>query len=149
MMNSEIVTAIAEGIRITVVVFDNHGYQSIKDLATSVGVPQFGNELRFRDTTANRLSGGYVPVDFRKHAEAMGANAILARTADEIRAAIAAARTSDRITVIHVPVSPEHRAPGYEGWWDVPPAEVSGQDGPRAARARYEEARTRQRPDLA
>lgn len=149
MMNSEIVTAVAEGIRITVVVFDNHGYQSIKDLAASTGVPQFGNELRFRDTAGNRLSGDYVPVDFRKHAEAMGANAILARTPDEIRAAIAAARSSDRITVIHVPVSPELRAPGYEGWWDVPPAAVSGQPGIRDARARYDKARARQRSDLA
>ena len=149
MLNSEIVTAVAEGIRITVVVFDNHGYQSIKDLATSVGVPQFGNELRFRDRQRGRLSGGYVPIDFRKHAESMGANAILARTADEIRAAIDAARASDRITVIHVPVSPTHRAPAYEGWWDVPPAEVSDQEGIRAARGRYDEARVRQRQDLA
>jgi 3D-(3,5/4)-trihydroxycyclohexane-1,2-dione acylhydrolase (decyclizing) len=79
----------------------------------------------------------------------MGANAILARTPGEIRDAIGAARTSDRITVIHVPVSPEHRAPGYEGWWDVPPAEVSEQPGPRDARARYEDERPRQRTDLA
>ena len=39
MLNSEIVTAVAEGIRMTVVVFDNHGYQCIKDLAWSVGMP--------------------------------------------------------------------------------------------------------------
>jgi 3D-(3,5/4)-trihydroxycyclohexane-1,2-dione acylhydrolase (decyclizing) len=149
MMNSEIVTAVAEGIRITVVVFDNHGYQSIKDLAASTGVPQFGNELRFRDAKQGRLSGDYVPIDFRQHAASMGANAILARTPEEIRAAIAAARASDRITVIHVPVSPELRAPGYEGWWDVPPAAVSGQAGIRDARARYDGARARQRSELA
>src|SRR5262245_37917049 len=125
MMNSEIVTAVAEGIPITIVLFDNHGFQSIKDLAASTGVPQFGNELRFRDKARNRLTGHYVPVDFRAHAEAMGAEAFLARTADEIRDAIAAARSSGRVTLIHVPVSPLLRAPGYEGWWDVPPSEVS------------------------
>jgi 3D-(3,5/4)-trihydroxycyclohexane-1,2-dione acylhydrolase (decyclizing) len=139
---------VAEGIRITVVVFDNHGYQCIKDLAASVGVPQFGNELRFRDTARNRLTGGYVPVDYRKHAEAMGANAVLARTAEEIRAAVAAAREADRITVIHVPVSPDKRAPGYEGWWDVPPAATSTQDGVRSARERYEQDVARQRKEL-
>ena len=149
MMNSEIVTAIAEGIKVTVVVFDNHGFQSIKDLAATTGVPQFGNELRYRDPARNRLSGGYVPVDFRKHAESMGANAILARTPGEVRAAIEAARTADRITVIHVPVSPELRVPGYEGWWDVPPATVSEQPDIRDARARYDEAQARQRSDLA
>ena len=68
MLNSEIVTAVAEGIRITVVVFDNHGFQCIKDLAASVGIAQFGNELRYRDPKRNRLSGGYVPVDYKKHA---------------------------------------------------------------------------------
>ncbi len=149
MLNSEIVTAVAEGIRITVVVFDNHGYQCIKDLAWSCGVPQFGNELRFRDPATNRLTGGYIPVDFAKHAEAMGAIGVTARTEREIRDAIAAARTADRTTVIHVYVSPDKRAPGYESWWDVPPAEVSGSGLVVAARARYERAVALQREELA
>ncbi|HEY5436105.1 MAG TPA: 3D-(3,5/4)-trihydroxycyclohexane-1,2-dione acylhydrolase (decyclizing), partial [Candidatus Limnocylindrales bacterium] len=148
MLNSEIVTAVAEGIRITVVVFDNHGFQCIKDLAASVGIVQFGNELRFRDPKRNRLTGGYVPVDFKKHAESMGALAFYARTEDEIRAAIAAARDADRITVIHVAVSADKRAPGYEGWWDVPPAEVSTHDTVNAARERYETAVENQRREL-
>jgi 3D-(3,5/4)-trihydroxycyclohexane-1,2-dione acylhydrolase (decyclizing) len=150
MLNSEIVTAVAEGIRITVVVFDNHGYQCIKDLAASCGVTtQFGNELRFRDPARNRLTGDYIPVDFAKHAEAMGAIGVFARTEQELRAAIAAARVADRITVIHVPVSPDKRAPGYEGWWDVPPAQVSAQGDVQSARERYETALVRQRVELA
>ena len=148
MLNSEIVTAVAEGIRITVVVFDNHGFQCIKDLAASVGVQQFGNELRFRDPGRNRLTGPYVPVDYRKHAESMGALGLYAATESEIRAAIETARAADRITVIHVPVSPDKRAQGYEGWWDVPPAEVSGQEGVRSARREYEAAVTLQRREL-
>ena len=149
MLNSEIVTAVAEGIRITIVVFDNHGFQCIKDLAWSCGVPQFGNELRFREAATGRLTGGYIPVDFAKHAEAMGAIGVTARTEQEIRDAIAVARTADRTTVIHVLVSPDKRAPGYESWWDVPPAEVSGSDLVVAARARYEQAAALQREELA
>jgi 3D-(3,5/4)-trihydroxycyclohexane-1,2-dione acylhydrolase (decyclizing) len=148
MLNSEIVTAVAEGVKFTVVVFDNHGYQCIKDLAWNVGVPQFGNELRFRDPERNRLTGGYVPVDFAKHAEAMGALGIFARTPDEIRSAIVAARAADRVTVIHVPVSPDKRAPGYEGWWDVPPAAVSASTTVNAARAKYDTAIEKQREEL-
>src|SRR4029079_3180920 len=121
MLNSEIVTGVAERIAITIVVFDNHGYQCIKDLAWNVGVPQFGNELRFRDPTTNRLDGDYIPIDFAKHAEAMGAVGITAYTPDEIQAAVDTARTVDRPTVIHVLVSPDKRVPGYESWWDVPP----------------------------
>ena len=149
MLNSEIVTAVAEGLRITVVIFDNHGYQCIRDLQMGVGVPAFGNELRFRESAGNRLTGGYVPVDFQKHAEAMGALSIFARTEAEIRDALARARVADRITVITVPVSPDKRAPGYEGWWDVPPAATSAQDGVRDARERYEAAVANQRRELA
>jgi 3D-(3,5/4)-trihydroxycyclohexane-1,2-dione acylhydrolase (decyclizing) len=150
MLNSEIVTAVAEGLSIAVVVFDNHGFQCIKDLAANVGVTtQFGNELRFRDPDRNRLSGGYVPVDFAKHAEAMGAIGVTARTEQEIRDALAAARSASRPTVIHVHVSPDKRVPGYEGWWDVPPAAASDQADVHAARAEYERNVARQRRELA
>jgi 3D-(3,5/4)-trihydroxycyclohexane-1,2-dione acylhydrolase (decyclizing) len=148
MLNSEIVTAVAEGIRMTVVVFDNHGYQCIKDLAWSCGIPQFGNELRYRESGTGRLTGGYIPVDFAKHAEAMGAIGVTAHTEQELRDAIAAAQNADRVTVIHVLVSPDKRAPGYEAWWDVPPAEVSSSDLVVAARARYEQAVELQREEL-
>ena len=148
MLNSEIVTAVGEGLKLTIVVFDNHGYQCIKDLAWNVGVPQFGNELRFRETGTGRLSGGFIPVDYAKHAEAMGALGIFARTEDEIRAAIAAARAHDGVTVIHVAVSPDKRAPGYDTWWDVPVAAVSGSGLVNTAREKYEVNVTRQRSEL-
>jgi 3D-(3,5/4)-trihydroxycyclohexane-1,2-dione acylhydrolase (decyclizing) len=148
MMNSEIVTAVAEGLKLTIVVLDNHGFQCILALQRSVGVPDFGNELRFRDGHSHRLDGAYVPIDFRKHAEAMGALAIQANTADELRAALACARDADRITVIAVPTEPEKRVPGFESWWDVPVAATSGQAGVRDARAAYDRNRTRRRADL-
>lgn len=141
MMNSEIVTAVQEGLRFTVVVVDNHGFQSIHGLQRSVGVPSFGNELRFRDVRTGRLSGAYVPVDFAKHAEAMGARAIYAPTADALRAALLEAETSDRVTVIVAPADPERRVPSFEGWWDVPVAEVSEKPSVQQARKEYEQAR--------
>ena len=81
MLNSEIVTAVAERLPLTVVVLDNHGYQCILDLARDRGVRDFGNELRFRDPATRRLTGDYIPVDFRQHAESMGAVAVDARHA--------------------------------------------------------------------
>ncbi len=145
MMNSEIVTAVQEGIAITVVLVDNHGFQSIHGLQRSVGSPSFGNELRFRDQRTRRLTGPYVPVDFVKHAESMGARALYAPTAEALRQALAEARASDRITVIVVPVDPERRVPNFEGWWDVPVAAVSGEVGVQEARRAYEQARRAQR----
>jgi 3D-(3,5/4)-trihydroxycyclohexane-1,2-dione acylhydrolase (decyclizing) len=38
--------------------------------------------------------------------------------------------------------------PGYEGWWDVPVAEVSEQDEVRTAREAYDQARRAQRDYL-
>ena len=148
MLNSEIVTAVAEGLKLTIVVLDNHGFQCILALQRAVGVPDFGNELRFRDRASNRLTGPYVPIDFRAHAEAMGALALLAHTPDELRGALAQARAADRVTVIVVPTEPEKRVPGFESWWDVPVAAASEQQGVRDARDSYEQARRRQRTDL-
>ena len=147
MMNSEIVTAVAEGLKLTIVVLDNHGFQCILALQRMVGVPDFGNELRFRDPENDRLTGPYVPVDFRAHAESMGALALHACTPDELRDALAQARASDRITVIVVPTEPEKRVPGFESWWDVPVAGVSEQRSVKNARVAYDEKRREQRID--
>jgi len=149
MMNSEIVTAVGEGIRLTVVLVDNHGYQCILGLQRAVGVSDFGNELRYRDGSTKLLTGDYIPVDFQKHAEAMGANAILAKTADELTKALTAARQSDGVTVIVVPVDPEKRTPSMGTWWDVPVAAVSQDGKTRQAREAYEKATKRQRPVFA
>lgn len=145
LMNSEIVTALQQGIIITVVLVDNHGFQSIHGLQRSVGSPQFGNELRARDPRTGLLTGPYMPIDFVKHAEAMGARALWAPNADALRAALQTAADSDRVTVIVVPVDPERRVPGFEGWWDVPVAAVSAQPAVQQARAAYEAARREQR----
>ena len=148
MMNSEIVTAVAEGLKLTIVVLDNHGFQCILALQRLVGVPDFGNELRFRTVDRNRLDGPYVPVDFRAHAESMGALALHACTPDELRDALAQAKAADRITVIVVPTEPEKRVPGSKSWWDVPVAGVSGQEGVRGARSAYDLKRRDQRTDI-
>jgi 3D-(3,5/4)-trihydroxycyclohexane-1,2-dione acylhydrolase (decyclizing) len=94
------------------------------------------------------LTGPYVPIDFRAHAEAMGALALHACTPDELRDALGKAREADRITVIAVPTEPEKRVPGFESWWDVPVAGVSGQASVRSARTAYDQKRRQQRTDI-
>ena len=73
MMNSEIVTAVAEGLKLTIVVLDNHGFQCILALQRSSACPTSATSSASATRPRNRLTGPYVPVDFRKHAEAMGA----------------------------------------------------------------------------
>jgi 3D-(3,5/4)-trihydroxycyclohexane-1,2-dione acylhydrolase (decyclizing) len=149
MMNSEIVTAVGEGIKLTIVLVDNHGYQCILGLQRAVGVADFGNELRYRDQTSKQLTGEYIQVDFLKHAESMGAYGVFARSAEDLKMALNDARNADRVTVIVVPVDPEKRMPGMGTWWDVPVAEVSMEEKTRKTRENYEKAAKNQRPVFA
>jgi len=144
MLHTEIVTAIQEGIKLVIVVVDNHGFQSIHGLQMSSGSPSFGNELRYR-SEGGVLDGPPVPVDFAANAESLGAKAIRARGADELREALAAAKRESRVTVVCVEIDPEPRVGNYDGWWDVPIAEVSGEASVNEARAEYEEAVKKQR----
>jgi 3D-(3,5/4)-trihydroxycyclohexane-1,2-dione acylhydrolase (decyclizing) len=91
------------------------------------------------------LDGEYIPIDFVKHAEAMGAHATLAQTAGEITAAIKEAKQRKGVSVVLIPVDPEKRMPSLGTWWDVPVAEVSGIDKTRQTRENYEKVTKKQR----
>jgi 3D-(3,5/4)-trihydroxycyclohexane-1,2-dione acylhydrolase (decyclizing) len=144
MMAQELATAIQEGIKINVVVFDNRGFSSIGGLSESVGCEGFGTEYRCR-TARGDLDGGYVEVDFVANAASLGAKAVKAADRESLRRAIAEARAGRETTVIVVPVARDERVGGYESWWDVPVAESSDRKPVRDARERYDDARRRQR----
>ena len=57
---TELVTAVQEGLKITVVVSENHGYQCIRRLQMWRTGISFGNEFRHRDPATNRLEGDYI-----------------------------------------------------------------------------------------
>jgi len=147
MLAQEIVTAIQEGIKITIVVLDNHGYSSIGGLSGSLGSEGFGTFYRHRDADG-QLSGGNLPVDFVENARSLGAIALRATTHEELTAALKQAKEEKRSTVIVVETDPDHRVPRYDSWWDVPVAEVSEMEDVREARLEWEEARKKER-DLA
>lgn len=144
MMHTEIVTSLQEGYKLTIVVVDNSGYQCIRGLQMSAGSPSFGNEFRYREPDTGRLTGAYIPVDFVKNAESLGAAALEATSQTELAQALLEAKGRSTTVVIHVPVDPNVRVPSYEGWWDVPVAEVSREPGVNQARKEYDEARQRQ-----
>ncbi len=139
MLHTEIVTAIQEGVKLVIVLLDNGGFQCIKGLQENCGSPAFGNELRFRNEESGVLDGPTVPVDFAKNAESLGAIGIKANTESELRAALEKAKVADRTVLIEVQIDPARGVPGFESWWDVPVAEVSGREGVRDARAGWEE----------
>jgi 3D-(3,5/4)-trihydroxycyclohexane-1,2-dione acylhydrolase (decyclizing) len=145
MMAQEIVTAVQEGVKLTIVLIDNHGFASIGALSESVGSQRFGTSYRFRGP-GGRLDGDVLPVDLAANAASLGAEVMSAATIEELRDALAAARAGSRTTVIRIETDPLIPAPDGGGWWDVPVAEVSGLDSTRQARAEYESGRRRQKP---
>jgi 3D-(3,5/4)-trihydroxycyclohexane-1,2-dione acylhydrolase (decyclizing) len=145
MLSNEIVTSVQEGYKLTIVLVDNHGFQCIRGLQQSTGSPAFGNELRYRDTATGRLEGPYVPVDFIKNAESLGAKTYFADSAVALERALAAASRETRTALIYVPVDVDARVPAFEGWWDVPVAQVSGEAGVQKASQDYDEAVKKER----
>ncbi|HTA57553.1 MAG TPA: 3D-(3,5/4)-trihydroxycyclohexane-1,2-dione acylhydrolase (decyclizing), partial [Candidatus Baltobacteraceae bacterium] len=143
MMAQEIVTSLQEGVKLNIVLLDNHGFSSIGGLSRGCGNEGMGTNYRYR--RGDKYDGGNIPVDFAANAASLGAWTIRAKTHDEFRNALVAARKQERTSVIVVETSYDDRVPGYESWWDVPIAEVSERDSVRAARKKYEEARKKER----
>jgi 3D-(3,5/4)-trihydroxycyclohexane-1,2-dione acylhydrolase (decyclizing) len=146
MMSSELVTAVQEGVKLVVVLVQNHGFASIGNLSESVGAQRFGTRYRYR--TPSGLDGDVLPVDLAANAASLGADVLTVRTAVELRDALVRARAASRTTVVHVETEPLRPAPDGEAWWDVPVAEVSALDTVREARARYEKDKQAQRQYL-
>ena len=138
MMAQEIATAVQEGIKLNIVLLDNHGFASIGGLSDAVGAQEFGTEYRMRDEQTGQLDGENVPTDLATNAESLGAYVLRPEGREGLMKAIEEARTVDRTTVIAVEVDREVRVPGYESWWDVPVAEVSTVEEVQKAREEFE-----------
>jgi 3D-(3,5/4)-trihydroxycyclohexane-1,2-dione acylhydrolase (decyclizing) len=148
MCPAEIVTSVQEGIKIIIVLVDNHGFASIGGLSRSLGQGGFGTSYRLRSKESGQLDGDPLTVDYVANARSLGAHALQAATLAELKDALRTAKTLDRTTVIVVETDPNVGVPGYESWWDVAVAEVSEMESVREARARYEEARKNERYHL-
>lgn len=153
MLHTELVTAVAEGIKVIVVIVQNHGYASIGHLSDTIGSERFGTWYRSYDSAArNFQTDEKLPIDLAMNARSYGVDVIdiepSANAIADLKAAIATAKASDRSTVIHLNSDPLIYAPNGEGWWEVPVAEVSTTAETQRARAEYVEAVKAQRPLL-
>jgi 3D-(3,5/4)-trihydroxycyclohexane-1,2-dione acylhydrolase (decyclizing) len=148
MMAQEIVTAISEGIKLVIVIVQNHGFASIGALSESLGSQRYGTNYRYRDPGTGFLNGGKLPIDLAKNAESLGARVIRANGIKEFKAALAEARAADVTTVVHIETDPLAPVPSSESWWDVPVAQVSELPSTQQAYATYQERKATQRPFL-
>ncbi len=140
---TELMTALQEDLKITVVIAENHGYQCIRRLQMWRTGVSFGNEFRRRDSKANRLEGEYVRIDLAKNAESFGARTWHVETPDQLRQALREAKAERGTCVIVAETEKNRFLPGGGVWWDVAPAEVSVDPVTQKLRAEYEHDRSR------
>ena len=90
-----------------------------------------------RGYTITLPNGTVMEADFRnpRHNEA-------------IVAGIAQARANPTTTVVYIRNDRYHGVPGYDSWWDVPPAEVSTSPEVQQKRAEWQQNRIRERDYL-
>ncbi len=146
MMSSELVTAVAEGIKVIVVLVQNHGFQSIGELSESLGSQRFGTRYRFRDGDSGRLDGDVLPVDLAANAESLGVRVLRAKGVDDLRERLTEAKDATGGPVmVHIESDPMVPAPDSESWWDVPVPQVAHIESTVRARMSYEASKQAQR----
>ena len=143
MLCNEIVTSIQEGYKLTIVIMDNQGFNSIGGLSRSLGQEGFGT--RYAYPSDNKLPDDAsaeieaLPVNLAMNARGLGAHVIEPKTYDDFVEAFKESKKTDRTTVICVRNDRYVGVPGYESWWDVPVAEVSQMKSVQKARKEWQQ----------
>lgn len=132
MMNSELATSVAMGVKLIVILLDNRGFGCINRLQQATGGAPFNNLLA--DTWQERPP----EIDFVAHAASMGAGAEKVGSITELEAALTHARAADRSHVIVIDTDPAVSTEAGGAWWDVAVPEVSDRPSVAKARSTYE-----------
>jgi 3D-(3,5/4)-trihydroxycyclohexane-1,2-dione acylhydrolase (decyclizing) len=145
MMNTEIATAVQDGLKVIIVLIDNNGYSSVGRVSEQVGSEGFGCHFRARGESG-WYDGEPLAVDFAAICRGLGATAIRAETREELAFALEQARAATGTTCVVVPTDWHERVPGYAScWWDMATAQVATLPAVAAARAEYEREKVRER----
>jgi 3D-(3,5/4)-trihydroxycyclohexane-1,2-dione acylhydrolase (decyclizing) len=145
MMNTEIATAIQEGIKFVIVLLDNSGFSSVGRVSEQVGSEGFGCHFRARGESG-WYDGEVLSVDFEAVCAGLGAQVLRAESRGELESALAQARAATQTTCIYVPTDWDERVPGYAScWWDMATAQVSTIPAVAEAREEYEREKPRER----
>lgn len=134
MLHSELISAVQEQIKITILLFDNCGFQVIDNLQTGSGLPSYANEWRMRNPKSARLDGPHMRIDWARQAAAYGVATYTVRDLDELRVAFDDAFGQSGPVLIDIKVAHKSMTHGYESWWRVGIPEVSQYAGVRDAR---------------
>lgn len=125
MLHSELQTAVQEGIKVTILLFDNAGFGCINNLQMGHGMGSFGTENRYRNPQTGQLDGPLVKVDFAQNAESYGCRAWRVNDEQSLLTALAESRTHPGPTLIEIKVLPKTMTHDYAAWWRTGDAQVA------------------------
>lgn len=145
MAPTELVTAVQESLKITLVVLDNGGYQSINGLAVGNTGAGIGNEFRRRGEDGRFPDGDPLGLDIAAMARSMGCASVTAGSIDELRSALKHARSGATTTVIVVPVAADRPVISGGAFWDLGVPEVADDPVTKQLTADFLERRGAQR----
>ena len=135
MLHSELITAVQEGKKIIVCLFDNASFGCINNLQVGHGNATLCTELRARGADG-ALSGKFLDINYAQVAASYGCVAYQARTMGELKEALEQAKAvKGRPVLIDIKVLPKTMTDGYGAWWRVGDTEVSEFEGNRRAYA--------------
>ena len=142
----ELKTAIQENTKLTVILLQNDGFQSIHGHQKVLVGHSLGNEFRVRNQETGKLDDGdFVDIDYAKNAESIGLRAWNVSDEDELRRALSEAREERRSGMIVVQIERYSRLPRSGIWWDVFGAEVTNDETTKRLVDEREEGRQGQR----
>jgi len=126
-------TAVQEGLKVTVVLLVNGGYQSIHALQRATVGTTLATEF------------GALDVDYVANARSFGWRVWAADDPGDLQEALAAAREADGPAMVVARVEPHRGVLPSSAFWELGVAQTSARDEVRAAAAEHEHARGEQR----
>lgn len=142
----ELKTAMQEGAKLTVILLQNDGFQSIHGHQKALVGHSLGNEFRIRNQETGKLDDGdFVEIDYARNAESIGLRAWNVTDEDELKAALAEAKEETRSCMIVAQIERYSRLPRSGIWWDVFGAEVTHDDQTKRLVDEREDGRKGQR----
>jgi 3D-(3,5/4)-trihydroxycyclohexane-1,2-dione acylhydrolase (decyclizing) len=133
MLHSELYTAIQEGVKINIMLFDNSGWGCIENLQNNQGTKTFGTRFFARNPSTGLLDGEIVQIDFAKIAEGYGCKAYRVESIEQLHDALEDSKAQSCCTLFDIKVVHGSMSHGYDAWWRVGVAEVSESETVQAA----------------
>ena len=121
MGHSEIASALAIGVKINILLFDNAGFGCINNLQRSNGIVSYGTEFKYPN-------GNFQIIDFAKIAEGYGMISYSVKTLEELKEALEKSKKEKNSTLIDIKVMPKTMTNGYESFWRVGVAQSSNKE---------------------